>query len=359
LRVENKLYAYRQSYWRKLRALRSALAHKRVSSRIYTLRVRALNDQHRAYMHRRALNIHRYTINKITRAHRNRIDSFKFRYRKKRITLAKRNALIRRYTRYYNWDVRSRRTWMRRRTTYYNRRRRNIHNYWAKRISAATYRARVHANRLFFRRHHRIFRRTRFRFLQSWRLTHFRLTVRSYRKHLRTRRWSRAQYNAMYNCLRKMYIMRRNSYIRWHRQATHYYNTQWRNYDLFIFKRRNRATYVRVSANMIKYYKRNHAIHVRIIRILSKSCMKKMPKFKKPAARRVRKVRRLRKPRRIRKVRRISRRTSTTTTIRTHYRTVLDKARSSVVNYSMTIKSNFAKFAVVDQVLIKRCLKFF
>jgi hypothetical protein len=182
----------------------------------------------------------------------------------------------------------------------------------------------------------------------------------------RAKKWIRAEFVGRMNCLRRQYNMRRISYNRWHRIGHVYHNRIWRHGDLLRAKKINHKRYHAVVRGVKALYAREYRRHLRILRVLSTNCFKRLKKL-------VKLWRRKRIPRKkfVKKVRKNTRRYkwrkswTTTTSTRTLWRgikwgkTVLDKKLSSVEEYAKTIELNKTKFTQADQKLIAKCAKFF
>lgn len=202
--------------------------------------------------------------------------------------------------------------------------------------------------------------------------------------------------------------MRRVSYNRWNRVNNRYYNTIWRSSDLYRWKKRSKFTHSKVVKNIRAYYQREYRRHLRVLRVLSINCWKRIRKLvkiwrskkrapKRPRrpitrprrptkrvyrryfvvirGRRVRHTRRwlvrhgyryIRSGRRYRWVRRSSWKYTTSSRWMTSHirlptitRTVFSKELSSVQNYAQTINAAKTQFAKSDLALINKCAKFF
>lgn len=143
--------------------------------------------------------------------------------------------------------------------------------------------------------------------------------------------------------------MRRSSYIRWHRFNNHYYYTMWKSQDLIRRRKRSYKAHARVMRNIKHRYAKEYRRHLRILRVLSTNCFKRLAP-------------------QIKKWRRKKHSWKTVTSVKwmvshiklpTITKTVYSKELSSVDDYAQTIKNHVKEFSAFDQKLINRCNKFF
>lgn len=297
-----KLFRWRIRHWRKVKHINNLYRLGRINSKVFFMRWKKLWVNKKIFYQKWRTRQTRHQIRWLTLQHRRRIRKLRNLLNKKKLSHKAYRKKVRFWTQDYNWLVNIKEKWLKIRNTYHNKYRIIQLAKWNGKISYNQQQVRIYKISLPYRKGFLSRIRSKFIYSQKWRRITFLKTSRYYRKMYRKKKWGRSEFLGRMNCLKEQYYRRRNSYIRWNRFKNKYYNTIWRSSNLWVFKKISRKAHFKDIANISRVYRVKYREHLRILRILSKNCFKKLAKHIK-IWRRLRRIRQQKlRLRRIRKI---------------------------------------------------------